>query len=66
MPNRLSDLSFSIEKILGSSHAATFSGIGQHAPEQDSLKAVQLMHEKKADVIVGEQPRGFMYAGGIQ
>ena len=43
----------SIEKILGSSHACTYSKIGQHAPIENIKEAMKLMQEKGADVIVG-------------
>lgn len=44
----------SIVSILGSSHAATFSDIGQHAPVEGIQAARKLMHDKGADVIVGK------------
>lgn len=43
-----------IEKLLGSSHAATYSKIGQHAPIEDIKEAMKLMHDNGADIIVGE------------
>jgi len=39
---------------LGSSHAVTYSNIGQHAPVEGIKEAMKLMHDKGADIIVGK------------
>ncbi|UZJ57386.1 hypothetical protein CBS101457_006706 [Exobasidium rhododendri] len=41
-----------IEKILGSSHAATYSNIGQHAPVEGIKEALKLMKDNGADVLI--------------
>ncbi|PWN49386.1 Dehydroquinate synthase-like protein [Violaceomyces palustris] len=46
------DVVSKVEKALGDYHGATFYEIGEHAPIQSIRKAVQLIQDVKADVIV--------------
>jgi alcohol dehydrogenase class IV len=46
------DLIHDVERLLGARHAATFSGIRQHAPESGIAEAARLAQDCQADLLV--------------